>query len=138
VERAFGAEDWARFAGGLDALVLVLPLTPQTANFLNAERLSALSANTALVNVGRGGLVDENALLAGLAAERPAHAYLDVVREEPLSPTSPLWHHPRITLTPHVSGPNVLPAIVRYSLDNLARFERGDPLVGVVDRERGY
>ncbi len=137
-EAAFGAADGDRFLAGLDALVLVLPLTPATRGFLNAERLAALKPGACLVNVGRGGLVDEAALRDGLAAQRPAHAYLDVVAEEPLPPDSWLWTHPAVTLTPHVSGPNVLPDLIRYSLDNLRRFEQGEPLVGLVDRARGY
>jgi glyoxylate/hydroxypyruvate reductase A len=138
VARAFGSGDVLEFMAGLDALVLVLPLTAKTRHFLNVDRLAALRPGACLVNVGRGGLVDEEALRAGLDRGQPAHAYLDVVEREPLPPDSWLWTHPAVTITPHVSGPNVLPDLVRYSLENLERFERGESLVGLVDRERGY
>jgi glyoxylate/hydroxypyruvate reductase A len=137
-EQAFGADQTDAFLGGLDALVLVLPLTPATYHFLDAARLARLKPGAVLVNVGRGKLVDEAALRDSLEREQPAHAYLDVVETEPLPAESWLWDHPRVSLTPHLAGPNVLDEIVRFSLDNLARWERGDPLVGVVDRERGY
>jgi glyoxylate/hydroxypyruvate reductase A len=137
-ERAFAVDQVTEFLGELDALVLVLPLTPATHHFMNQERFRALKPGAALVNVGRGGLVDERALLEGLEHGQPAHAYLDVVEEEPLPPGSPLWVHPGVTITPHISGPNVLPVIVKYSLDNLARWERREALVGVVNRARGY
>lgn len=138
VEQAFGTDQVDAFLADLDALVLVLPLTAATYHFLDAARLGRLKPGAVLVNVGRGKLVDETALRDGLEREQPAHAYLDVVEEEPLPSSSWLWDHPRVSLTPHLAGPNMLDEIVRFSLENLTRWERGERLVGVVDRERGY
>lgn len=136
--QSYGKDRTLEFLSGLDALVLVMPLTDATHHFLNAEKIEALPSGAAVVNVGRGGLIDEPALLDALDRGHLSRAYLDVVEEEPLPSRSPLWSHPRVAITPHISGPSRLQDIVRFSLDNLARWERHEPMVGVVDRRRGY
>jgi phosphoglycerate dehydrogenase-like enzyme len=93
-----------------------------------------------LVNLGRGALVDEPALLAALDAGRLAGAALDVTREEPLPPESPLWSHPGILLTPHVSGlgPRYWERAVEQFASNLRAWLEGRPLANVVDKREGY
>lgn len=87
-----------------DAVLLCTPLTPDTENLADAAFFSAMKPGAVFLNVGRGGLVDEVALLSGLDAGQPGAAYLDVVRTEPLPDDSPIWAHPSLTLTPHISA----------------------------------
>jgi|BEDMetMinimDraft_2_1075160.scaffolds.fasta_scaffold11989_2 glyoxylate/hydroxypyruvate reductase A len=134
----FGADAVEAFLRGLSVLVLALPLTEATRGFLSRERLAVLPPGAVIINVGRGALIDEDALWEALESGHVAHAYLDVAWEEPLSPSSRWWTHPRVTITPHVAGPTRLAEAVNYSLVNLSRWEQGKPLRGVVDRARGY
>lgn len=115
---------------GLDWLVLALPLTEETRHLVDAARLARLPATARLVNVGRGALVDESALADALAAGRLAGAALDVFETEPLPAESPLWTLPGVIVTPHSSGTtpgNYLRAAELF-VENLARYERGEPL----------
>ena len=114
----------------LDWLVLAVPLTDDTRRLMDARRLALLPARARLINVGRGPLVDEAALAEALAAGRLAGAALDVFEVEPLPPESPLWTLPRVIVTPHSAGTspgNHLRAAELF-LENLGRFERGEPL----------
>lgn len=120
-----------------DAVLLSLPLSPETENVADAAFFAAMKPGSLLLNVGRGGLVDETALLGALDSGSLAHASLDVVRQEPLDPDSPLWAHPGITLTPHIA------ALTEQSsrrtdvvfLENLDRFLRHAPLINQVGPE---
>jgi glyoxylate/hydroxypyruvate reductase A len=138
VDRHFGPDDWTGFVRDLDVLVLTLPLTPATRGVVGPAVLRAMRPESVLVNVGRGALVPEAALVAALRAGRPGGAILDVFETEPLPAESPLWDMPAVTVTPHVSGPSRADDVVRFFLDNLDRFRRGAPLVGLVERGRGY
>jgi phosphoglycerate dehydrogenase-like enzyme len=117
-----------------DVVLLSLPLTPQSADIVDAGFLAAMKPGSILVNVGRGGLVDEDALLAALDAGKPAHAILDVFRTEPLPTDSRFWDHPRVTLTPHASpiGSGLAARSDQVFLDNLERFLSGEALVNQV------
>lgn len=137
-EAVYGPEDDRRFWAEADGVVLTLPLTAETAGLVDARRIAWMRQGSFVINVGRGGVVDEAALLAGLDHGAPGWAYLDVAQSEPPPPDSRLWTHPRVMLTPHVSGAGRLPDLVDRSLDNLDRYLRGEPLWGVVDRRRGY
>lgn len=138
VDRHFGPDGWGEFVRELDVLVLALPLTPATHGIVDAGVLAAMRPDSLLVNVGRGALVREAALVAALRAGRPGGAVLDVFETEPLAPDSPLWRLPGVTVSPHVAGPSRTDDVVAFFLDNLDRFERGEPLVGRVDRGLGY
>jgi phosphoglycerate dehydrogenase-like enzyme len=136
-KRIAGVEALVDVAREADYLVLTLPLTPESRLMINRTVLAALPATAWLVNVSRGGLVDEEALLDALRAGRLAGAVLDVVGEEPLPPEHPLWAAPNVTITPHVSGatPRFRDELV---VENLRRYLAGEPLLNPVDPGRGY
>ena len=124
-----------------DVVVLAAPLTSQTASLLTAERLDLLPSNAIIVNVARGAMVDEAALAKRLLDGRLRGAALDVFREEPLTPTSPLWAIPQVLLTPHVSPVSpgrFWPRQLDLFLDNWRRYSKGEPLRNVVDKHAGY
>lgn len=123
--------------GLADAILLCAPHTPETENMANAGFFAAMKEGSLFMNVGRGALVDEDALLAALDKGRPAHAALDVTRTEPLPKESPIWSHPGVTLTGHTSA---LTSESRARndelfLENLANFLNGAPLKNLVKRE---
>jgi D-2-hydroxyacid dehydrogenase (NADP+) len=113
-----------------DALVLALPLTDETRRILDAGRLGRMKPGAWLVNVGRGGLVDEAALVESLRSGRLGGAGLDVFEVEPLPPESPLWTLPNVIVTPHNSGdtPGNAPRAALIFLENLSRYARGEAL----------
>ena len=123
-----------------DWLVVVTPLTTETRGLISAEVLAALPHGAVIINVSRGGVVDELALLDALNGGRLAGAVLDVFDEEPLGDGNPLWSHPRVIVTPHVSGfaPHYEEAVLELVSDNLKRFVTGETLRNLVDRSRGY
>jgi phosphoglycerate dehydrogenase-like enzyme len=116
--------------GLADAVVLALPLGPDTRRIVDASAIAAMKPGALLVNVGRGELVDETALTAALASGALGGAGLDVFEHEPLPPESPLWAHPRVLVTPHASGRSPGNAIraEEIFLENLTRWTRGETL----------
>jgi phosphoglycerate dehydrogenase-like enzyme len=136
-ERFVGVDALSQVARDADYLVLTLPRTPESRGIVGPAVLAALPATAWLINVSRGGLVDETALIDALQSGRLAGAVLDVVDEEPLPPDHPLWDAPNLTITPHVSG-----ATARFRddlvLENVRRYLAGEPLLNPVDPERGY
>jgi len=126
------------FAAGLDVLVLALPLTPGTRRVVDRAVLRALGPRGILVNVGRGALVDAEALLEALRAGELGGAILDVFDAEPLPPDSPWWDAPNVTVTPHLSGPDQHDGVARLFAENVRRVRAGRRPRGEVDRGRGY
>ncbi|SMH50302.1 glyoxylate/hydroxypyruvate reductase A [Maritimibacter sp. HL-12] len=132
-------------SGGLDAvlaqseiLVLLLPLTPATENILDSSALARLPEGAVIVNPGRGALVDDAALLAALDAGQVGHATLDTFRVEPLPEDHPFWHHPRVTVTPHIASETRAGTASRVIAENIRRGEAGERLLHLVDRAAGY
>jgi phosphoglycerate dehydrogenase-like enzyme len=123
-----------------DHLVLALPLTAATRHVVDAKLLAAAKPGLHLVNVARGGLVDQDALRAALDDGRVGLASLDVVDPEPLPAGHWLYAHPKVRVSAHVSwsGPGALEELIEPFVENLGRYRRGEPLVGVVDRDLGY
>jgi len=127
-----------RFLPALDALILCLPLTPQTRGLIGPEELASMKGSAILVNVARGAIVDEAALIDALERGVIRAAILDVFEREPLPPENPLWSMENVTITAHHAGLNIPDEIIDRFLENLARLRAGEPLGGLIDRERGY
>jgi glyoxylate/hydroxypyruvate reductase A len=138
VDTDHGDEGFGRFLAALDILICLLPLTPQTRGILDARTFNLLPRGAALVNVGRGGHLVESDLLAALDSGQLYAAVIDVLAQEPAPPDHPFWTHPRILLTPHVASMTQPATAARLVIENIRRFERGEPLLNVVDRARGY
>ncbi len=123
--------------GQCDHVCAILPSTPQTVGLFDAGMLSAMKPGSQLLNAGRGDLIDEVALITALDKGTPGHAVLDVTSTEPLPSDSPLWAHPGVTITPHVSGWHLGEALADVS-ENFRRLTAGEALLHEVDRARGY
>lgn len=123
-----------------DVLVVCLPRTPETTHLLDRATIAKLPRGALVVNVGRGGIVDEAALREALDRGEVGGAALDVFDEEPLPPASPWWAAPNTIVTPHVAGFGLAytARAVDLLLENVGRLERGEPLVHLVDRAKGY
>ena len=138
-----GADGLDAMLARTDILVALLPLTLETRGILNAGLFAKLAADgrlggPILLNAGRGGLQVEADILQALDAGVLKAASLDVFEVEPLPKASPLWRHPRVTISPHNAAISTPDAIVRYIADQIAAYERGEKLQNVVDRARGY
>ncbi|MET3509851.1 D-2-hydroxyacid dehydrogenase [Plantibacter sp. MCCC 1A11337] len=123
-----------------DVLVLCTALTPETENLISADRIAMLPTHAAVVNISRGQVVDEDALIDALRAGRLGGAALDVFREEPLPADSPLWDLENVLISPHsastVESENA--TLTALFIENLARYRAGEPLLNRFDAERGY
>ena len=140
VSIVFAAEDLARACRHADALVLVAPLTSETRGAVDATVLAEMEPGSVLVNVARGGLVDELALLRALAAGRPATAYLDAFSEEPLPASSPLWTSSGVRVSPHISwnSPHLARRTSQLFAEQLRRWLAGEELLNRADPGAGY
>ena len=125
---------------GSDHVVVSAPATAATRHLIDAAAFDALKPGAHLVNVARGALVDQDALLAALDSGRVATASLDVVDPEPLPEGHPLYAHPGVRLSPHISwsAPDTMDRTVALFAENLRRYRAGRPLQGVVDPIAGY
>lgn len=123
-----------------DIVVITAPHTPETDRLFDAPMLARMKPGSLLVNVGRGRIVDEAALVEALKRGTPAGAALDVFEREPLAADSPLWAMDNVIVTPHTSGfgPGFWEGLVELFASNLERWRRGEPLENVVDKRLGY
>lgn len=137
-ERVFAADRLADFLAEPNYLCCVLPDTPATTRLLDEAAFQAMRKGCYLVNVGRGNLIDEAALLGALGRGQIAGAVLDVFQQEPLPPDSPVWQAPGLIVTAHRAADSRPPDIAQIFTDNYNRFMAGEPLQYLVDFERGY
>ena len=121
----------------VDFLVVALPLTQETYHFVGEKELLLLKEGAYLFSIGRGKTIDEKALVKVLKNNR-IRAVLDVFETEPLPPQSELWDLKNVVITPHVSGINIPGEICEEFIRNYHRWIKGEPLIGVVDRKKGY
>lgn len=128
----------AQQAGWADYLINLLPDTAVTRDLFDADLFARLQAGAVFINVGRGGAVVDQDLVEALERGQLAGAVIDVCREEPLLAGHPFWNAPRLLLTGHSSAPTAPSAMARLFLDNLQRFQAGEPLLGRVDFAQGY
>lgn len=133
-----GEEGLDAFLARTDILVCLLPLTEATRGILSRNLFERLPPGAVLVNVGRGGHLVEPDLLDALESGRLSAAFLDVFDTEPLPAGHPFWRHPRIMVTPHIASMTQAETSAEVVLDNLRRHREGLPLIGLVDRRRGY
>jgi glyoxylate/hydroxypyruvate reductase A len=125
IEVVTGHAGLAALLGRADVLVNLLPLTPATRGILGADGLALLRPGAAIVNCGRGGHVDVDAMVAALDSGRLSHAVLDVFEDEPLAADSPLWAHPKVSVTPHVAAASEPRLAARAVADNIVRHRSG-------------
>jgi len=128
----------ADFLASAEILVVTLPLTRATAGILNARTFAQLPRGASVVNLARGGLIDEGDLVDALDAGQLSGAFLDVTQHEPLPQESPLWSHARVKLTPHIAGLTNPETAVEPIAENIRRWRAGLPLNDLVDLRLGY
>ncbi len=140
VDRVYGIEGLDEVLKKSDFLVLCVPYTKETEKLIGERELRLMKSSAYLINIARGGVVDEEALIRALKEGWIRGAGLDVFSEEPLPPSSPLWEMENVIITPHVAGstPYYWDRAVSIFVNNLRRFMRGEKLINVVDKEKGY
>ena len=140
VERIVPPERLAEVAAEADYLAVCAPLTSRTRGAVSREVIARMKPSAWLVNIARGAIVDESALVDSLREKRIGGAALDALATEPLPADSPLWSFENVMITPHSSNssPNVRPRTVALIRENLRRYKVGEPLLNVVDIEAGY
>ena len=137
VDQVFGPKDLEKMIPLVDVLIVALPLTPETYHFLGEKELSLMKEGAFLFSIGRGKTIDEGALTDVLKRKR-MRAVLDVFETEPLPPESELWSLENVIITPHISGINIPEEICEEFIENYKRWVKGKPLIGLVDRNKGY
>jgi glyoxylate/hydroxypyruvate reductase A len=138
VERQFRSQEMSGFLKEADFVVLTLPMTPATKNLVGRDFFQAMKKAAYLINICRGAIVDENALVEALTSGQIAGAVIDAMKEEPLPKESPLWDCPNLIVTSHISGPSLPEDMVEIFKENFRRFVRKEPLIGLIDFSRGF
>lgn len=138
--RVIATEEIDKVLPATDILVLACPLTEQTYHLINADRLAALASGAMVVNIARGQVIDESALITALESGHLGGAALDVFESEPLPFDSPLWDMPNVLVSPHSAstGAQENDLLTDLFIDNFRRFISGEPLRNLYQRERGY
>ncbi len=133
-----GADQLDGFLAQTDILICLLPLTPKTRGFLNAQLFAKLPSGAALVHAGRGPQLDQAALIDALNSGHLSSAMLDVTDPEPLPADHPLWTHPGVIITPHIASVTQPETAAMAVIDNIRRHTNGLDPIGLIDRSRGY
>lgn len=134
-------DEWKPRLGEFDWVVVAAPATSETRYLFGAEEFAAMKPSAYLVNIARGSLIDQEALIAALAAKQIAGAFLDVTDPEPLPAEHPLWRAPNAIITMHLSGraqTRMFQRAAKLFLDNFARYRSGEPLINEVNLDLGY
>lgn len=139
-DKIVGVDEWRSLLPAADYVVIATPLTPETKGLIDEAALSSMRQSAYLINIARGAIVDEAVLITALREGWIAGAGLDTVATEPLPPESPLWSLPNAFITPHCSAlsPRLRERIAQLFIDNLQRYQTGQPLRNVVDKQAGY
>lgn len=140
IDRLYAPDQLQAMLAECDYVVVAAPLTPETRGLLGAAEFQAMKREAVIINVARGGVIDEAALIDALRTQVIGGAALDVFEQEPLPANSPLWRLPNVVLSPHVSGftPHYDERAMALFAENLRRYVAGEPLLNVVDVQRGY
>ena len=140
VDKSFATSDIDGMIGECDFVVAAAPLTPQTRGLVGAKQFARMKPECVVINIGRGPVIDEEALIAALEAKKIRGAALDVFAVEPLPPGHAFYRLTNVLLSPHSADhtPGWQERAFQCFLDNFARFEKGEPLENVVDKHAGY
>ncbi len=140
VDELIGFDQLLDRVGEADHVAITLPLTAETTGMFSAEVIAAMKPGSYIYNIGRGPIIDQDAMIDALERRHLAGAGLDVTTPEPLPPSSPLWSAPNVIITPHTSGwsPRNLERGVPIWIENIRRFRAGEPLVNQIDLDAGY
>ena len=138
IETYFGTKGLSEALSYAEILVLLLPLTDETANIINSSTLKKIPPGSVIINPGRGHLIDDSALLESIETGQIHHATLDVFREEPLPKTHPYWNNPKVTVTPHIASVTRADTSCKVITENIIRGEAGQSFLYQVDRVKGY
>jgi len=140
VDEMFPPADLHALLSECDYVVLTLPLTSESRGLIGEAEIAAMKPNAVIVNISRGSVIDQVALIRALREGRIAGAALDVTTPEPLPSDHELWHVENVMITPHISGgtPRYMERAIDLFCENLGRYARGDALHNVVDASRGY
>lgn len=142
IERVFKPEELLLMLGEIDVLVCAAPLTDETRHLLSDEAFAAMKPGAFVINVGRGPVIDESALIRALLEQRISGAALDVFEREPLPNDSPLWGMDNVLVSPHSADHTVVPdslqLTINFFIQNFLRYRNGEPLENIVDKQAGY
>ncbi|MBV8833935.1 MAG: D-2-hydroxyacid dehydrogenase, partial [Acidobacteriaceae bacterium] len=142
VERVFGPAELKDMLAEIDVLLAAAPLTDGTRHMIGAEQFAVMKPSAIIINVGRGPVIDEAALIEALRQKQVGAAALDVFEHEPLAADSPLWDMDNVLISPHCTdrtqNPDWLDLSAQFFVENFQRFLNGQPLENVVDKKAGY
>lgn len=140
VDRMYGPEGLNNLIKQSDWLVITVAMTQETIGMIGEEQIAAMKKSAYIINIARGPIINEKSLIKALKDGRIAGAGLDVFEEEPLSADSPLWDMENVIITPHWAGatPYYIDRLIAIFTENLRRFQAGDPMINVVDKQLGY
>lgn len=142
IERAFGPTELLKMLGGIDVLLCAAPLTAETRHMIGDAEFKAMKPTALVINVGRGPVIDEAAMVRALQNRQIAGASLDVFEHEPLPDSSPLWSMENVLISPHCTdrtvNPDYMGLTMRIFIENFHRFQKGEPLENIVDKKAGY
>jgi len=142
VDRIFGPQQLHQMLSGIDVLLCAAPLTAETRHMISHAEFEALKPGAIVINLGRGPVIDESALITALQNRRLLGASLDVFEQEPLPEQSPLWGMENVLISPHCTDWTLEPPAdeltMRFFIQNFQRYQRGEPLENIVDKRAGY